>query len=149
MADWQTVRYDPTYIEPLDPEIIPLCDALNAAGFVTTSSCCGHGTGWPHVWFEHSSDQRTEAMARFVMATEAGDFRPYFSMWQKEIRADDYAWCVEIHLNGCYQDTPQSVALAMATSAIDSVAAAVAAWHDPAASEADLGAAEHTDGGAP
>ena len=41
--DWDTVRNDPNYEEKLDPEIIPLCDALNRAGFSTTQSCCGHG----------------------------------------------------------------------------------------------------------
>jgi hypothetical protein len=112
MADWNTVRHDPYYPESLDPEIIPLCDALNTAGFVTTSSCCGHGRDWPHVWFEHSTDARIEALARFVMLREGGDLRPYFSMWQKDIRPDGYAWSLEIHLNKVYQDTtPEVVAM--------------------------------------
>jgi hypothetical protein len=138
MADWQTVRYDPTYEEKLDPEIIPLCDALNAAGIVTTSSCCGHGAGWPHVWFEHAIDERRiESLARFVKDRERGDYRPYFTSWTKEILLEalpgiygphPYHWCVEIHLNNVYADTPPKVALAMAVDAIDATARAVLVW---------------------
>jgi hypothetical protein len=128
MAEWAVVRYDPTYEEPLDPEIIPLCDALNASGFVTTSSCCGHGRGWPYVCFEHSTDERIESLARFVKAQEGGDYRPYFSMWQKEILTTDYAWCVEIHLNNVYAKTPQAEALKEAVSAIAKVAEAVSSF---------------------
>lgn len=125
MADWKTVRFDPSYVEPLDTEIIPLCDALNAAGFVTTSSCVGHGHSWPHVWFEHSSDERIERLARFVKNREVGDFRPYFTMWQKEILLEGYAWSVEIHVNEVYRDTPgvervrkENAALACVTLAV-------------------------------
>ena len=33
-----------TYDEYMDPECIPLCDAINRIpGLSTTSSCCGHG----------------------------------------------------------------------------------------------------------
>jgi hypothetical protein len=107
---WKTVRYDPTWKEPLDPEMIPLCDALNAAGFVTTSSCVGHGcTLGPYVCFEHSSDERIEKLVRFVKGAERGDFRPYFSEWQKEILLDGYAWSVRIHVNEIYRDTPAAV----------------------------------------
>ena len=128
MADWKMVRFDPNYEEKLDPEIIPLCDALNTAGFVTTSSCCGHGQGWPHVWFEHSTDERIEDLARFVLREEQSNFRPYFSMFQKEIRLDGYAWSLVLHLNNVYSDTPESAALKEAESAITSVAALVEQW---------------------
>ena len=122
MADWKTVRYDPNWEEKLDPEIIPLCDALNAAGFVTISSCIGHGHSWPHVWFEHSTDGRIEKLARLVKAAEAGDYRPYFSMWQKEILPEGYAWSVEIHVNDVYSDTPRSVSRELEISAVNHVA---------------------------
>jgi hypothetical protein len=137
MADWKTVRFDPAYEEKLDPEIIPLCDALNAIGIVTTSSCVGHGHSWPHVWFQHSTDERIERLARFVKATEVGDFRPYFSVWQKEIllpgSAEDmllqggtgYAWCVEIHVNDVYGDTPRSVTREKENEALTRVTQAV------------------------
>lgn len=128
MADWATVRHDPAYPEPLDEEIIPLCDALNAAGFVTTSSCCGHGGDWPHVWFEHSSDERIERLARFILATETVDYGPHFTMIQKEIRPEGYAWSIEIHLNNQFADTPSGEALAMARVALGAVTAAVLAW---------------------
>lgn len=133
MADWQIVRYDPAYEEKLDPEIIPLCDALNAAGFVTESSCCGHGRAWPHVCFAHSFDGRIEKLARFVMATEHNftvnddgiGTRPYFSMWQKEILEDGYRWSIEIHLNNLYHDTPIETGMQEATAALASVTQAV------------------------
>jgi hypothetical protein len=134
MADWQTVRFDPTYEEPLDPELIPLLDALNDAGFVTISSCSGHGSGWPHISFAHSDDARIERLARFVMATEAGDYRPYFSMWQKEIllaphalsHGHAYIWSVELHLNHVDGLTPQADGLREAVKAINATATQVA-----------------------
>lgn len=126
MADWKTVRFDPTYEEKLDLEIIPLCDALNSVGIVTTSSCVGHGHSWPHVWFEHSSDERIERLARFVKETEAGDYQPYFTMWQKEILPDGYAWCMELHINDVYSDTPSRVCIAKENDALARVTQAVA-----------------------
>lgn len=128
MADWKTARFDPAYGEPLDPEIIPLCDALNAAGFTTTQSCCGHGRDWARVWFEHSSDERIEQMARFVMSQEAGDFRPHFSMFQKEILPQGYLWCLEIHLNDVYSTTPSSKFLELTIQALDKVSNSIAVW---------------------
>jgi hypothetical protein len=128
MADWKTVRYDPSYEEPLDAEIVPLCDALNAAGFVTTSSCCGHGRNWPHVWFEHSTDERIENLARFVLYREEGDFRPHFSMFQKEIRLEGYAWSLEIHCNHVYSSTSSGDFLREATEAIRETAKTVDEW---------------------
>jgi hypothetical protein len=128
MADWKTVRFDPTYEEKLDPEIIPLCDALNAAGFVTTSSCWGHLNRWPHVWFEHSSEERIESLVRFVLTSEQGDYRPYFSMWQKEVRLDGYAWSVEVHPNNIYAITPRPEAKQQTEEAIAKVAKLVEAW---------------------
>jgi hypothetical protein len=122
MADWKTVRYDPNWEEKLDPEIIPLCDALNDAGFVTLSSCIGHGHSRPHVWFEHSTDERIEKLARFVKATEEFDYRPYFTMWQKEILLEGCAWSVEIHVNGIYSNTPRSADLALEVAAVNQVA---------------------------
>lgn len=152
MADWKTVRFDPTYEEKLDPEIIPLCDALNAAGIVTLTSCCGHGYAWPHVWFEHSTDERIESLARFALREEKrlhelpeyldGDgvsHFPYFSMWQKEVLLPDstasklygdsgYAWCVEIHLNNCFKDTTCTDGLKEAEYALASMTRIVNDW---------------------
>ncbi len=123
MADYKAIRYDKNYPEPLDPEIIPLCDALNAKGFITVSSCEGHGSYWPHVWFEHSSDERIERLARFVKSFEQEQkkYNPYFTMWQKEILIDGYAWCVEVHCNDIYANTPRKEALKMEVKAINKV----------------------------
>lgn len=136
MADWQTVRFDPTYEEKLDDEIIPLCDALNSAGFITIGSCCGHGRRFSYVYFKHSTDERIERLARFVKATEIGDYRRYFSVWQKEIlllNAPDcvlaggsgYDWCVEIHCNNVYDDTPINICLVEMNHALAGVTEAV------------------------
>lgn len=130
MGDWATVRYDESWEEKLDPEIIPLCDALNAAGFVTTSSCCGHGYAWPYVWFEHSADTRIESLARFILATEIADFRQDFSLWQKEVRLDGYAWLLEIHLNDVHRDTPTDIGLKSAKRALGRVTALVNEWSE-------------------
>ena len=131
MANYNVVRNDPGYPEPLDPEVIPLCDALNAAGFVTISSCSGHGGSmWPHVWFEHSEDARIERMVRFVRTTENFDYPPYTTVWQKEILLEGYAWSVEIHLwDGVNCDTPWEEALARAGKAMIQVARAIDQWH--------------------
>jgi hypothetical protein len=125
MAEWNIVRNDPNYPEPLDPEIIPLCDALNAAGFLTTSSCCGHGDNWPYVYFEHSSDERIEELARFVIKSESGDYRSHFTQITKEILEAGYRWCLEIHLNLVYSGTPKAIVMQQTVVAINSVAEAV------------------------
>jgi hypothetical protein len=127
MADWNTVRFDPTYEEKLDPEIIPLCDALNATGFVTTASCCGHG-GWPCIWFEHSTDECIESLARFVMQHEIKDCQRYFSVFKKTIQVDGYIWSIHIHLNNVYHDTPLAVAMKEAEFAIAGVTQTVKNW---------------------
>lgn len=130
MADWNTVRYDPSYEEKIDPEILPLCDALNGAGFVTIFSCCGHGRNWPYVGFEHSSDERIEAMARFVMAQQPGDYRPFRASFQKEIRMDGCEWSLTIHLNNVYGPTSVDIAMKETISALAQVTAAIQVWPD-------------------
>ena len=127
MSDWQTVRYNPAWEETLDPELIPLLDAMNAAGFVTTSSCSGHGIAWPHIWFAHSTDERIERLARFVKGGENGDYRPYFTMWQKEILREPNAcaWCVEFHLTTCYKDTTAAEMMGEAVKAFSLTTARV------------------------
>ena len=128
MADWQIVRYDPEYSEPLDPEIIPLCDALNAAGFPTTCSCCGHGFSRPFVTFEHTTDELAESLARFVMSRESGDFRAHYTFFQKNITRDGCDWQLNITLTNASADVPQDEALGQAVRAISEVAESVRAW---------------------
>jgi hypothetical protein len=128
MADWNTVRFDPDYEEKLDPEITPLCDALNAAGFVTTSSCCGHGHGRPHVWFEHSSDERIESLARYILVTQSPQNPRHTPIFRKEILLNGYAWDLEIHLHKVYQDTPEPAALKEAEFALANITKLVTSW---------------------
>jgi len=132
MSDYKTVRFDPNYPEKLDEEIIPLCDALNAAGFATTASCCGHGYRWPHVWFEHSSDNRIESMVRAVKQLEQFDFALHFTKFQKEVLVEGYLWSLEIHLNDTYATTPRDVSLSKAIIAINTVAERIKAWAETA-----------------
>src|ERR1039458_7204695 len=86
MADYQTVRHDPTYPEKLDKEIVSLCDALNEAGLVTTTSCCGHGSFHPTVWFEHpGDDSRIESLARYVLAAENHPCAPHITLFYRQV----------------------------------------------------------------
>jgi len=128
MTDWQTVRLDSIHEEPLDPEIIPLCDALNAAGFVTVASCWGHGGQWPCVVFEHSSDDRIESLARFIFTEEEGDFRPYHSRLRKEFQLNGYLWMIEAHLDDVYEDTPIAEVEEKARSALANMTYLINLW---------------------
>ena len=127
MADWQTVRFDPTYVEPLDEELLPLLDSLNAAGFTTTSSCCGHGHNWPFVSFEHSTDERIESMARFVLKKSEGNML-YFPRFRKEIWADGYDWAIHLHLIEVFGNTQEQEFLRQSIEAIKIVAGYVDQW---------------------
>lgn len=129
MADWKLVRFCPTYAEPIDPEILSLCDTMNTAGFETTQSCCGHGVDWPRVWFKHSTDERIEKMARFVKQREWGNYRPFSTTFQKEILDEGYLWMLEIHLNNVYCDTPADIGLKEATNALEKVTSAIRDWN--------------------
>ena len=122
------MRYAPAYEEQLDPEIIPLCDALNAAGFVTTSSCWGHLYLPPHVWFEHSADERIERMARFALGREQTEISRHYSLFRKEILPRGYLWSLEIRLNYVFANTSAVVARQETVLAIMLVSAAIAEW---------------------
>ncbi len=131
MADWQTVRYDPTYSEPLDQEIIPLCDALNNAGFTTISSCCGHGYQWPMVEFEHSIDNRINNMIRYVLSRIGNyDYQPYQALFERMTRIDGYTWTLHIHINDVYSDTPDDQTLALAVVYMNEVAQFITDWYN-------------------
>lgn len=127
MSDWQTVRFDPTYVEPLDEELIPLLDSLNAAGIVTTSSCCGHGYNWPAISFRHSTDERIESLARFVLGA-TNDSKLFFARFRKEIHAAGYDWALHLHLLGVYGGTPVEEFLRQSLEAINIVASLVDEW---------------------
>ena len=128
---WKSARFDPSTTDPLDKEIIPLCDALNNAEFITTESCSGHGKAWANVFFWHRSVKRIESLARFVIRKELeqGDYRPYFSMWQKEILDRGYIWYVEIHTNGVGKYTPWKVSLEKSRESCDKVAQLINEWY--------------------
>ena len=129
MADWRTVRFDPTYEEPLDPSIITLCDALQAAGFNTASSCCGHGQDWPRVsWDSATPDQACEALARYLLKRSGGDYKSFTPWVQKEILEDGHRWMIEIHIHDTYCDTPPAKAFAAANMAILAVAKHIREW---------------------
>ena len=129
MADWKTVRYDPTYTEKLDGEVIPLCDALNGAEFVTVSSCSGHGTRRGTIWFEHSNDERIESMARFVLKTTNRDFCSFYVQFQKEILVDGYGWSLMVSPNEVYRSTPENESLGRVVRGFSEVEAAIMKWN--------------------
>ena len=130
MSDWQTVRHDPNWDEPLDPEMIPLCDALNAAGFVTTASCVGHGSNWPMVWFEHGDNKRIESMIRYVLEAEKGDYRSYTSCWRRKFDLDGYSWSIRINCWNVYRDTPDDIAQKEYEDGINNVAQQINCWFE-------------------
>jgi hypothetical protein len=46
----------PVYDDRMDPECIPICDAMNLLpGIHTVESCCGHGKSEFRVWFKADS----------------------------------------------------------------------------------------------
>jgi hypothetical protein len=129
VSDWRTVRFDPNYEEPLDPSIIPLCDALQAAGFNTISSCEGHGLNWPHVWWDDSTpDAVCESLARYLLKRAGGDYKPFTPWCQKEILETGHRWMIEIYIHDCYCDTPPARRFAMTSMAILAVAKHVREW---------------------
>lgn len=105
MSDYETVRNDPAYPEKLDPEIIPLCDAMNGAGFTTTCSCWGHLSNTPKVWFDQP-DVRAERFARFLLNKEF-DFGPQGWVITKTIEKEGHVWCLEIKPTEIYMNTPE------------------------------------------
>lgn len=126
--DWETVRYDPTYPEPLDPEIIPLCDALNAAGFRTTSSCCGHGVRNPAIWFEHSADELIEEFARFVISRQQENFLTSYASFKKEVFLQGYEWSLHLQLTNVFGDTSIETCLKNMRIALDETISLVNEW---------------------
>ena len=130
MADWATVRYDPAWEEKLDDEIVPLCDALNDAGFVTTHSCCGHGSAWAYVGIEHRDEARIERLARFIMARQSTDYFPHLTDFSKDIvdkcvQPCGYLWRMQVRVHSMYADTPASEGLAAMAAALDANTALV------------------------
>lgn len=83
------------YPSNMDPECVPLCDALNALpGIVTTESCCGHGE-YPHRIFFNA--ETVESLLPIVLAA-------YHNEWFVEadtaIRVSDLADIVYFMLQG-------------------------------------------------
>jgi hypothetical protein len=67
--------YPPDLDEPIDPEVLPLCEALQAAGFDTIFSCGGHESGPYVAWLSSGADvqlvlylnRRAETEKRFTL----------------------------------------------------------------------------------
>jgi hypothetical protein len=132
MADWKNFGTPEWDEEPVDPEIIPLCEALNQAGFTTFASCSGHGYQWPCIWFEHSSDERIESMARFVLQYVNHDYPPYSCRIRKQIHHNigDYSWSIEIQPSGVSGDTPPDISLRRVSDSVDSIVYLIKVWHE-------------------
>jgi hypothetical protein len=132
MSDWSRLNSEDWGEEPLDPEVFKLCEALNNAGFITFTSCSGHGFQRPMVWFEHSNDERIEEMSRFVIAElENSDFHISVRI-RKQIYKDlgDYDWSIEVSHWDIYSDTPHETALKMFEAASDKVAELINSWYN-------------------
>lgn len=124
MTDWQTVRYDPTHEEKIDPQILCLCDALNEAGFETISSCCGHGA-WPSVFMnDKTPDKRYENLARFLLKNSPlspEGLSIYSPTMEKQILAVGHCWHLKLILWNVYCDTPHKEGMEVAVEAINHV----------------------------
>jgi hypothetical protein len=132
---WDLIKQELAETEPLDPEVISLCDALNYAGFTTTASCSGHGGQRPMVWFKHSTDGRIEDMARFVISElynlQGQDgYATYSVRIGKQIYQNpgSYDWSIEINHWGIYSETTTEDAIRMWSEATDRVAELITEW---------------------
>lgn len=127
MTTWEETKKELAETEPLDPEVIRLCDALNAAGFVTEASCSGHGGQRLMVWFEHSTDARIEQMARFVISKLE---QPYSVRIRKQIygKPGEYNWSIEVNHWDIWAETPQDKALKMWEEGANEVARLISLW---------------------
>ena len=115
--------------ERIDPEILPLCDALFFAGFLPISSCCRHGLDNPHVCLSGTTpDARFEELYRFVEGRRNFDYALWRLDVQKDLRLDGHVWYVVVHLWDVFSDTPTSVVMAKATKAILECAELVGAF---------------------
>lgn len=60
---------EPEYPNDMDPECIPLCNALNALpGIRTFESCCGHGSALHMIFF---SARTVESLRPILMAVRS------------------------------------------------------------------------------
>ena len=67
------MKTKPDYGEFMDPECIPLCDALNSIrGITTKESCCGHGKNSFHVWLLASFPRALFVVGRAISRPFAG-----------------------------------------------------------------------------
>lgn len=139
MSSWEETKKELAVTEPLDPEVIPLCDALNAAGFVTTSSCSGHGTQRLMIWFKHSTDDRIEDMSRYLLRSlrersrpypDCNEWNPYGLRIRKQIYEDpgDYSWSIEVDHWGMHADCLGPPALEKVAAATNAIAGLVMEW---------------------
>jgi len=114
MTNWKTVRFDPTWEEPIDPEILPLCDALNAAGLETIGSCWGHCRDWPYALISGNiADEQAECLQRYLLAHCDECEVNYLPCMRKDIVSigsveaeNGHYWDLEIHASELYCDTP-------------------------------------------
>ena len=64
------------YPDSMDPECIPLCDALNALpGIATHESCCGHGRGPHRIWFSAATIESLQPVLEIVRENFDGVWR--------------------------------------------------------------------------
>ncbi len=61
------------YVGKMDPECIPLCDAINRApGLQTTESCCGHGRSPFRIWFRVTDPVNFSMLLYFLVPCHVG-----------------------------------------------------------------------------
>ena len=74
----------PKYDGQMDPEVVPLCDALNSIPRIRTfSSCCGHRKDDFRIWLHASSFAALGKLCYFIAGCHSG-----FYDWRIEARSD-------------------------------------------------------------
>lgn len=123
-----------SYPEKVDPEIVPLCDALNAAGFPTNASCWGHCrlNNGPHVTFFCEIEQ-AEALQRALREASDKDLTDGgLGVWQASLRMYLYPWGreweIEVDAHGLYHDSPMPLVRALRLHALKQATAVIWAY---------------------
>jgi hypothetical protein len=84
------------YDDQIDPEVIPLCDILNALpGIKTTSSCCGHNHAPFTISFQVNN---TNIGLFFLIRSIDRKYWEYGYLWKVELSVVD-SWKKEIPLH--------------------------------------------------
>jgi len=132
----------PEHTEPVDTEIIPLCDALNAAGFRTNCSCWGHGrlNNEPSVCMFCTIEQAEALDIHLREASEKDLTAEGLGVWQAclmmHLAPWGHEWEIQVRAHDLYCDSTPDDVYEKRLHAVKQATAAVLSYaHEPVASE--------------